>query len=191
MIVMVKKIGFLVGSLRKEAYSKKVAAAFSKLFPDRYEVSFIEIGQLPLYNQDFDEVEGMLPEAYTPFREEIKGCDAFVLITPEYNRSYPAVLKNALDVGSRPYEANLWDGKPAAVISNSPGVIGAFGANHHLRQVLVFLNMMPLQQPEAYIGNVDTIFNEDGSVKEEKDTKFFQSIVDAFVQLVESTKQST
>ena len=172
---MVKKIGFLVGSLREEAYSKKVALAFAELFPDGYETELVEIGHLPLYNQDFDDVAGMLPEAYTPF--------------PEYNRSYPAALKNALDVGSRPYGANLWDGKPVAVISQSPGALGAFGANHHLRQVLVFLNMVPLQQPEAYIGNVHKLLNEDGSVKEEKTKGYFQSIVDAFVQLIESTEQ--
>lgn len=189
MIFMVKKIGFLVGSLREEAYSKKVALAFAELFPDGYETELVEIGHLPLYNQDFDDVAGMLPKAYTPFREEIKGYDAFVLVTPEYNRSYPAALKNALDVGSRPYGANLWDGKPVAVISQSPGALGAFGANHHLRQVLVFLNMVPLQQPEAYIGNVHKLLNEDGSVKEEKTKGYFQSIVDAFVQLIESTEQ--
>ena len=94
MVFMVKKIGFLVGSLREEAYSKKVALAFAALFPDGYETAIVEIGHLPLYNQDFDDVEGMLPDSYTPFREEIKGYDAFVLVTPEYNQSYPVYSPN-------------------------------------------------------------------------------------------------
>ena len=182
---MVKKIGFLVGSLREEAYSKKVALAFAELFPDGYETALVEIGHLPLYNQDFDDVAGMLPEAYTPFREEIKGYDAFVLVTPEYNRSYPAALKNALDVGSRPYGANLWDGKPVAVISQSPGALGAFGANHHLRQVLVFLNMVPLQQPEAYIGNVADLLDDDGKLKKDDTRKFLRDFMDAFADWIE------
>lgn len=114
----------------------------------------------------------------------MKEIDAVLFVTPEYNRSVPAVLKNALDVGSRPYGASVWNGKPAAIISQSPGRLSGFGANHHLRQPLVFLNMPILQQPEAYIGNVADLLDENGTIKDERTVKFLQSFVDAFVDLI-------
>lgn len=177
------KVGILVGSLRKESFSKKLAANVASLFPKGYETEFVEIGNLALYNQDFDD-ENNVPSEYTSFRNTMKEIEAVLFVTPEYNRSIPAVIKNALDVGSRPYGASVWNGKPAAIISQSPGRLSGFGANHHLRQPLVFLNMPILQQPEAYIGNVADLLDENGKIKDEGTAKFLQSFVDAFVDMI-------
>ncbi|ETI70110.1 NADPH-dependent FMN reductase [Neobacillus vireti] len=177
------KIGILLGSLRKESFSKKIAANVAALFPEGYETEFVEIGNLALYNQDYDD-ENNAPAEYTAFRNTMKEIDAVLFVTPEYNRSVPAVLKNALDVGSRPYGASVWNAKPAAIISQSPGNLSAFGANHHLRQSLVFLNMPIVQQPEAYIGNVAALLDENGKIKDEKTVQFLQSFADAFVDLI-------
>ena len=180
---MKKKIGFFVGSLRKDSYSKAVAVALSSLFPEEYEPIFIDLHDLTMYNQDLDD-EGTPPAAWTKFRDEVKQLTGLVFVTPEYNRSVPAVLKNALDVGSRPYGQNVWDGKPGLVVSVSPGALSAFGANHHLRQSLVFLNVPTLQQPEAYIGNVVNLINEDGTIAENT-MNFFKTIVDAYLVFLE------
>lgn len=177
------KVAVLVGSLRKESYTKKIAAALMQLFPEDVETEFVEIGDLPLYNQDYDD-QNEAPEAYRTFREKMKQMDAVLFATPEYNRSVPSVLKNAIDVGSRPYGESVYDGKPAAVVSVSPGAISGFGANHHLRQSLVFLNMPTLQQPEAYIGNVINLLGENGEVTNESTLEFFQLIVNSFVELI-------
>ncbi|MGO3169680.1 MAG: NADPH-dependent FMN reductase [Bavariicoccus seileri] len=181
---MTKNVGILVGSLRQSSYSKSIAKEFSKLFPDGYNPVFLDISELPLYNEDLD-TEGNVPESWTAFRAAAKDVDAFLFVTPEYNRSVPGALKNALDVGSRPYGQSIWDKKVGAIVSLSPGAISGFGANHHLRQSLVFLNVLTLQQPEAYLAHVDQLLNEDRSIKEEGTVKFFQSIVDAFVDLIE------
>ncbi|MFC4801538.1 NADPH-dependent FMN reductase [Neobacillus sp. GCM10023253] len=177
------KIGILLGSLRKESFSKKIAANVAALFPEGMEAEFVEIGNLPLYNQDFDD-ENNVPAEYTTFRNKMKEIEAVLFVTPEYNRSVPAVLKNALDVGSRPYGASVWSGKPAAIISQSPGNLSGFGANHHLRQSLVFLNMPTVQQPEAYIGNVAALLDENGKLKDENTVQFLQTFADAFVDLI-------
>ncbi|UQS81667.1 NAD(P)H-dependent oxidoreductase [Bombilactobacillus folatiphilus] len=183
---MTKKIGIIVGSLRKKSYSKAIAKAMAKMFPEGYETTFIQIGDLPFFNQDFEDGELAEPQSYATFRNQVKDVDAILFVTPEYNRSVPAVLKNAIDVGSRPYGQSIWDGKPAAIISETPGSTGAFGANHHLRQSLVFLNMPTLQQPEAYLGGVSNYISEtDGSITNKGTKKFLQSIVDAFVELIQ------
>lgn len=176
---MSKKIGFIVGSLRKDSYNKKVAETFEKLFPENIEIGYLEIANLPFYNEDID-VEGNTVQAYTDFRKDAATYDGFVFFTPEYNRSVPAVIKNAIDVGSRPYGQSIWDGKPALIVSTSMGAIAGFGANHHLRQSLAFTNMPTLQQPEAYIGGVQNLIDEDGNFQEAT-MGFFQSIVDAYV----------
>ncbi|MEH7224037.1 NAD(P)H-dependent oxidoreductase [Bacillus sp. JJ1566] len=177
------KVGIILGSLRKESFSKKLANNVAALFPEGYEAEIVEIGNLALYNQDFDD-ENNAPAEYTAFRNKMKEIDAVLFVTPEYNRSVPAVLKNALDVGSRPYGASVWNGKPAAIISQSPGNLSAFGANHHLRQSLVFLNMPIVQQPEAYIGNVVGLLDEASKIKDEGTVEFLQSFVNAFVDLI-------
>ena len=180
---MSKKVAIISGSIRKEGYSTQLAKAVRSLFPEGYETEIIEIGHLPLYNQDFDTETPS--ESYADFRKKMSKMDAVLFVTPEHNRSIPAALKNVLDIGSRPYGQSVWDGKPAAVISNSPGLLGGFGANHHLRQVLTFLNMPTLQQPEAYISNVAELLDGNGGFKSENTQKFTQSIVDAFVEHVD------
>ena len=129
-----------------------------------------------------------IPVEYVALRDKMKEVDSVLFVTPEYNRSVPAVLKNALDVGSRPYGHSVWDGKVAAIMSQSPGSISAFGANHHLRQSLVFLNIHTLQQPEAYIGNSYELFDDSGKIKNEGTIQFLQSVVDAFVELIKRHK---
>lgn len=180
---MSKKIGVIVGSLRKASFTKKIAEEAIRQLPKGYEAVMIEIGHLPLFNQDFDD-EGRVPESYTAFRKEIEGYDAFIFATPEYNRSFSSVIKNALDVASRPYGENKWSGKPAAILSVSPGAIGGFGANHHLRQVLAFLNLRPVQQPEAYIGNVTALLDDNGQVKADETKRFIKSVVDTLVAMI-------
>lgn len=180
---MSKKIAVISGSIRKASFSTQLAQAAAALFPQDYDVEMIEIGHLPLYSQDYD--VDTAPEVYTQFRELLRKKDAVLFVTPEHNRSIPAALKNALDIGSRPYGQSVWNGKPAAVISNSPGLLGAFGANHHLRQVLTFLNMPTLQQPEAYVSKVHELLDGKGGFVSDDTTKFIQSVIDAFVQLIE------
>ena len=178
-----KKIGILVGSLRKKSFSKKIAANVAALFPEGYESEFIEIENLPFYNQDYDN-ENNVREEYANFRNRIKEIDAVLFVTPEYNRSVPAVLSNALDIGSRPYGASVWNGKPAAIISQSPGNLGGFGANHHLRQIITCLNMPVVQQPEAYISNAAALLDENDKVKNDGTVQFLQSFVDSFIDLI-------
>lgn len=176
---MSKKIGIIVGSLRKESFSKKFAQAAIKLAPAGFELEIIPIDKLELYNQDFDD-PSLTPASYTEFREAVKAVDGLLFITPEYNRSMPAVLKNALDVGSRPYGQNVWDAKPGAVFSNSPGGLGAFGANHHLRQCLVFLNLPIMPQPEVYLSKVANAFDENGNLVEERTVNLLKNALQAY-----------
>lgn len=170
------KVGFLVGSLRKDSWNKKIAKEVKQLFPKDIEVDFIEISDLPIYNEDLESNE---PESYVRFRKEAKEHDAFVFFTPEYNRSYSAAIKNALDIGSKAHDGNVWGGKPAGVISSSTGGYGAMAANHALRQVFVFIDLIPLQQPEVYLSRVDQYFENDELKEDTK--KFLQRFVDAFV----------
>jgi chromate reductase len=142
-----RKIAVIVGSLRKDSLNRKAAEALAALAPAGVELEIVEIGDLPLYNEDLEAAGA--PAAWERFRSQLKASDAVLFVTPEYNRSVPGALKNAIDVGSRPYGASVFSGRPAAVMSVSPGAIGGFGANHHLRQSLVFLDMPVLQQPEA------------------------------------------
>lgn len=155
-----RRVGVVVGSLRKGAFSRRIAEVLIDIAPPSLALELIEIGGLPLYDPDID--DGAVPLAWARFRAEVAAVDAVLFVTPEYNRSMPAALKNALDVGSRPYGSNAWAGKPAAVVSISPGAMGGFGANHHLRQSLVFLDMPTMQQPEAYLGHVDTLLGAVG-----------------------------
>ena len=178
-----KKIAVLVGSLRKESFNRKMAKALMKVSPDSLGLEIIEIGGLPLYNQDLDDNP---PAAWSEFRERLKKFDGFLFVTPEYNRSVPGVLKNAIDVGSRPYGKNSWAGKPGAVVSVSPGAIGGFGANHHLRQSLVFLNVPAMPQPEAYIGKAGDLFDERGDLFNESTREFAVKFMNAFAAWIEA-----
>lgn len=176
-----RDIAVIVGSLRKESVNRKVANALAEVAPTNLKLSIIEIGQLPHYNQDVDVKP---PAAWTEFRKRIEAADAVLFVTPEYNRSVPAALKNALDVGSRPHGKNVWSGKPGAVVSASPGAIGGFGANHHLRQSLVFLNVPAMAQPEAYIGGADKLFDAAGKLANDGTRKFLQSFMQAFAEWI-------
>ena len=184
----VHSIAVLVGSLRKESINRKIALALAGLAPDTLKLNIIEIGELPLYNEDIDGESP--PAAYTAFREQLAAADGFLFVTPEYNRSVPGALKNAIDVGSRPYGKSAFSGKPGAVISASPGAIGGFGANHHLRQSLVFLDVPCLQQPEAYLGNAGTFFDETGTLSD-KTRPFLQTFIDAFAAWVDKNSKAS
>ncbi len=177
-IKMSRKIAILVGSLRKGSFNRMLAQTLVDQAPEGYEFAFVELGDLPLYNPDLD--EGDVPAAWTRLRGDIKSADAVMFVTPEYNRSVPASIKNALDVGSRPYGESVWAGKPALVVSGSMGGIAGFGANHHLRQSLVFLDMPVLQQPEAYIGGIHTLFDEAGNMTNDGTKEFMGTIMKAF-----------
>jgi chromate reductase len=176
------KIAILVGSLRKESLNRKMAKALITIAPEELELEIISIGDLPFYNEDLD--VSTPPAEWVTFRTKLVTFDGVLFVTPEYNRSVPAVLKNALDVGSRPYGKSCWNGKPAAIVSVSPGNIGAFGANHHLRQSLVFLNVPAMAQPEAYIGAAATLFDSDGTLTNESTRKFMTGFMAAFAQWV-------
>jgi len=175
-------VGVFVGSLRKESLNRKLAKALVELAPTNFKLELIEIGNLPHYNEDAEE---NTPPAWKEFRDKVRPLDAVLFVTPEYNRSVPGVLKNALDVGSRPYGQSVWEGKPGAVVSGSPGGIGGFGANHHLRQSLVFLNVPAMQQPEAYIGGANKLFDENGCLANDGTRKFLHGFMEAFVSWVE------
>ena len=179
------KIAVVVGSLRKNSINRNLARALTKITPKGVKLETVEIGDLPLYDQDLDD-ENRAPAAWTAFREKIRTYDAVLFITPEYNRSVPAALKNAIDVGSRPYGQSVWDGKPAAIISSSPGALGGFGANHHLRQSLVFLNM-PILQHEAYIGNAGNLLRDDGSFVSDDTQAFFAKLLTTFAAWIATT----
>lgn len=180
-------IGLIAGSLRKESFSKKIARALIDMAPEGFEFKIISIEDLPVYNQDFDDYNNV-PESYVKFREEIRSIEGVIFITPEHNRSVPAALKNAIDIGSRPAGKSVWNGKPGVVFSNSPGNLSAFGANHHLRQSLVFLNIPTMQQPEVYLPHINKMLDENGNLND-KDTKdFLQKAVDAYIEWFKKNK---
>jgi chromate reductase len=180
-----RKVAVLVGSLRKASLNRKAALALAKLAPESLALEIVEIGDLPLYNEDLER-EGA-PAAWVDFRQAVRSRDAVLFVTPEYNRSAPGGLKNAIDVGSRPYGQSVWSKKPCAVVTVSPGAIGGFGANHHLRQSLVFLDMPALQQPEAYIGGAASLFGEDGAVTNDGTRAFLTGFMAAFADWIERT----
>ncbi len=181
------KVVVLVGSLRKESFNRKTANAMIALNAALLEYEFAEIGNQPLYNQDLDDNP---PAEWVALRCQIKAADAVLFFTPEYNRSVPGVLKNAIDIASRPYGKNSFDGKPGAVVSVSPGAIGGFGANHHLRQCLAYLNVPTMAQPEAYIGGAATLFGERGNIIRESTRDFLAGFARAFAAWIEANRRS-
>jgi len=180
-------VAVLVGSLRKASFNRKMALAAAKLAPASLKLEIVEIGDLALYDED---VEAEAPAGWTTFRDKMKAAQAVLFVTPEYNRSVPGVLKNAIDVGSRPYGQSVFNGKPAAVISVSPGALGAFGANHHLRQSLVFLNMPVMQQPEAYVGGAASLFDDAGQIATPATKDFVGNFMAAFATWVETNAKT-
>lgn len=176
------RIAIVVGSLREGSINRRIGRSICAMQHERLDCHIVEIGNLPLYNQEYD---GDSPEEYQRFRGEISDADGILFVTPEYNRGVPGVLKNAVDVGSRPYGESVWSQKPAAIVSASPGAIGGFGANHQLRQACVFLNMPVMQHPEAYLSNVsDEDFDDSGLLKEGRTQEFVGKIADAFADWV-------
>ena len=176
-----RRVAVLVGSLRKDSLNRKMAHALIRLAPPELSLEIVEIGGLPHYNADH---EADPPPVVREFKETIAKSDAVLFVTPEYNRSVPGVLKNAIDVGSRPYGKSAWTGKPGAVVSVSTGAIGGFGANHHLRQSLVFLNVPAMPQPEAYIGNAANLFGPDGAITNDSTREFMTKFLAAFAQWI-------
>jgi len=180
---MTRTVGVFVGSLRSGAHTRKVARVLAELAPGNLSLEVVEIGQLPLYNPDLDGADP--PAAWTAFRERVKPLDALLFVTPEYNRSIPSALKNALDVGSRPAKQGAWDGKPGAVVSVSPGALGAFGAHHHLRQVLAHLNVATLAQPEIYLGGVADLLDESGALTKDSTRALLTRFLATFAVWIE------
>lgn len=171
-------IAVLVGSLRKGSYNRQLARVLEKIAGDRAEFRYIEIGDLPLYNQDFD---GDYPPRCVAFKDAIKACDAVLFVTPEYNRSIPGVLKNAIDVGSRPYGSSAFAGKPGGVIGTSAGAMSTALAQQHLRNVCVFLDVYLMAQPEAFVRYHEGLFGEDASVADDGTRKFLENFVDSYL----------
>ena len=176
------RVGVIVGSLRQASLNRKLATVLTGMAPDGLALDRIEIRDLPLYDEDAEASE---PPAWVRFRNEARAVDAFLFVTPEYNRSVPGALKNAIDVGSRPYGKSVWAGKPAAVISLSQGALGGFGANHHLRQSMVFLDMPVLQQPEMYLGNAGKMFDDDGALVSDDVRALLGKFLEAFAGWIE------
>lgn len=175
------KIAVIVGSLRKESFNLKTAKALMQLAPESLDLELVSIANLPMFNED---LEGNPPKEWEVLREKIRNVDGLLFLTPEYNRSVPGVLKNAIDVGSRPYGKNSWDGKPAAVVSVSIGNISGFGANHHLRQSLTFVNVPTMAQPEAYIGGAAALFDDKGELNNDSTKDFLKNFMLAFEKWV-------
>ena len=182
---MAYKIAIIVGSLREGSINRKVARSMCAIRGDNLECRIVEIGDLPLYNED---LEPAPPDAWVRFRDRVRKADAVLFVTPEYNRSVPGLLKNAIDVGSRPYGKSVFSGKAAAVVTVTGGALGAFGANHHLRQSLVFLDMPALQQPEMYIGFAAKLFDEQGRLINDDTRALMKRFVDRFAAWIEKTR---
>lgn len=177
-------VAAIVGSLRRDSYTRRLTEALARLAGESMRIQIVEIRDLSLYNQDDEEFP---PPAWVQFRSRIKLADGVLFATPEYNRSMSACIKNAIDVGSRPRANSAWEGKPAAVISNSPGMLGGFGAAHHLRQVLVSVNAPTLQVPEAYLGGINKAFAADGEFVNTSTRKLCEKFVrslEAWIRLI-------
>ena len=179
----VYEIGILVGSLRKNSYNRQIAEHLVKLAPESLRFRFIEIGDLPLYNPDL-EGEGA-PEAWTRLREDVAAIDGLIFCTPEYNRCMTGALKNAIDVGSRPPGQSVWRGKPATVVTVTPGNLGGYAANHSIRKSMVTLGVPVMAQPEVYLGRVKEILDDDGNIVKEDTREFLQRVMSAFADWVE------
>lgn len=179
---MPKSVALIIGSLRKDSINRKLAKALEKLAEGRLSFHELHIGDLPHYNE---ELWANLPEPVARLKDRIEHSDAVLAVTPEYNRSYPGVIKNALDWASRPYGDNSWSGKPAAVTGASPGAIGAAVAQAHLKSDMLNLNMVMMHQPEAYIQWKPEAFAADGTISDESLRKFLGAYVDAFVAFIE------
>jgi chromate reductase len=175
------RIGVFVGSLRKESYNRRLALAVEKLAPGGLMFEQVRIDDLPLYNQDFD---ADYPPEGRRLKQDVRACDGLLFVTPEYNRSVPGVLKNAIDIASRPYGDSAFAGKPAAVCGTSIGAIGTAVAQQHLRSILAYLDAPTLGQPEVFIHFTDGLIGPDGNINNPGTREFLQGFVDRFVDWV-------
>lgn len=182
---MAYSIAVVVGSLRRESWNRALAHAVISLAPADFSFEFIEIGNLPLYNQDYD---ADFPEVARRFKQSIEAVDGLLFVTPEYNRSIPGVLKNALDWGSRPWGTNSWARKPGAMLGTSPGATGTALAQQHLRNVLAYLDVATLAQPEMFIRHDPARIDDQGRIVDEDTRKFLQHFVDRFAEWVRDYK---
>jgi chromate reductase, NAD(P)H dehydrogenase (quinone) len=176
------KIVVIVGSIRRESINRKLADALTKLAKPGTQFTFARIDDLPLFSQD---LEPAPPAAVTRLKGEIQAADGVLIVTPEYNRSIPGVLKNAIDWASRPYGKNSFDGKPTAAIGTSPGAVGTAAAQQHLRSILMYLNVIQMGQPEGYISYKPNMVDDAGTVPDEGVRKFLQLYIDKFTAWVE------
>lgn len=181
-----RKVALFPGSLREHGITRRLSKALTDFAPQTLDVETVEIGALPLYNAD---LENAPPQAWLDLRKQLLGADAVLFVTPEHNRSIPAALKNAIDVGSRPYGQNSWAGKPGAVVSFSTGAMGGFGVNHHLRQCLVFVDVPTMQQPEAYLGNATDLIDDEGRIINEGSEAFLRQFMASFANWISLTKR--
>jgi chromate reductase len=184
---MTKKIALIVGSLRKDSLNRKFANELVAQAPSSLQIEFVEIAELPMYNQDLDDAHTP-PAAWTTFRDKLSAVDGVLFFTPEYNRGIPGVLKNAIDVGSRPWGKSIWAGKPTGVVSASIGAVGGFGANMQVRQCMVTLNAPTMPGPEVYIGNGSSLLGPDGKVANEQTKETLKKFAAAFATWVETIK---
>lgn len=175
------KVAVIVGSLRKESYNRKMAHELARLAPSTLALEIVEIRELPLFDQDF---EKSLPPAVVAFKASVQAADAVLFVTPEYNRSVPGVLKNAIDCGSRPYGTSVWSGKPGGIVSVSIGALGGFGANHHLRQSMSYLDAPMMNQPEAYVGIAAALFDAAGEIAQAETREFLQRYMAALADWI-------
>ncbi len=175
-------VAVIVGSLRKESFNRKMAHAVMGLAPEHLHCTIREIGDLPLYDQDLETATP--PAPWQAFRDATRAADAFLFVTPEYNRSIPGGLKNAIDVGSRPMAHSVWSGKPGGVISVTQGMLGALAGNLALRQALAGVNVPVLPHPEVFVGQAATLFDESGNLTNDKTRELLQKYMNAYVQWI-------
>jgi chromate reductase len=182
----VRDVAVLVGSLRKDSLTRKIVLAMKGIAPPALALDIVEIRDLPMYDPDNE--TSTPPSEWVSFRDRIKRADALLFATPEYNRSIPGCLKNAVDVGSRPAGRGVFSGKPGAIVSVTPYGLGAFGANHHLRQALVYVNVLAMAQPEAYVSQAGELVDADYRINKEESRKFFTNFLNAFAAWIEETR---
>ncbi|WP_062114230.1 NADPH-dependent FMN reductase [Aureimonas sp. AU40] len=181
-----KQVAVLVGSLRKDSINRKFAEALGKLAAGRLEFRFVELGDVPMYNDDLFE---NLPASITRLKNDIASADAVLFVSPEYNRSFPAVLKNAIDWGTRPYGQNSFATKPGGLVGTSPGAAGGAAGQNHLKSVLNVVDVVLMGQPEVYFQYKPELFADDGSVKDEATKAFLEAYISRFVQWIERTSE--
>ena len=177
-----RSVGVLLGSMRKASTSAALANALQHLCPDELLLERIAIGDMPIYNPDDEE---HAPASWRAFRKSILACDGLLFVSPEYNRSIPAVLKNAIDVGSRPPGQSVWNGKPVAIMTFSPGNLGGFGAHHHLRQSFACLNMPTMPAPEIYLSGSAKLLDEHGAIANPVTSALLARAMTSFARWIE------